>query len=274
MHTILFRTVLECLLPLLLATAAVAGDTPRLRFATTTSVQDSGLLPFLLPRFEERYRCRVHVIAVGTGQALRLASSGDVDLVLVHAPDAELEFVKQGYGINRKTLMVNDFVILGPPADPARIRGMKSASEALAAIAGRGAVFVSRGDDSGTHHKERAIWKKAGITPSGPRYLEIGQGMGAALTMAGEKGAYTISDRATYLGRRERRKLEVLSEGDPDLLNHYSAIQVNPARFPTVNAPLARELVHWLCSPEGQKLIGDFRPDGHALFQPVCEPGK
>jgi tungstate transport system substrate-binding protein len=274
MRTILFRTILICLLPLLQATGAVAGDTPRLRFATTTSVQDSGLLPFLLPRFEERCGCRVHVIAVGTGQALRLASSGDVDLVLVHAPEAELEFVKQGYGVNRKTLMVNDFVILGPAADPARIRGAKSASEALAAIARRGAVFISRGDDSGTHRKERAIWKKAGITPSGPWYLEIGQGMGAALTMAGEKGAYTISDRATYLGRRDRLKLEVLSEGDPNLLNHYSAIQVNPARFPTVNAPLALELVEWLCSPEGQKRIGDFRAGGHALFRPVCEPEK
>jgi tungstate transport system substrate-binding protein len=274
MRTIILRTILICLLPLLRAAGAGAADTPRLRFATTTSVQDSGLLPYLLPRFEERCRCRVHVIAVGTGQALRLASSGDVDLVLVHAPEAELEFVKQGHGVNRKTLMVNDFVILGPPADPARIRGVKSASGALAAIARRGAAFISRGDDSGTHRKELALWKKAGITPSGPWYLEIGQGMGAALTMAGEKGSYTISDRATWLGRRDRLKLEVLSEGDPDLLNHYSVIQVNPARFPTVNAPLALELVDWLCSPEGQKLIGDFRAGGHALFRPVCGPGK
>lgn len=274
MRTIILRTILICLLPLLRAAGAGAADTPRLRFATTTSVQDSGLLPYLLPRFEERCRCRVHVIAVGTGQALRLASSGDVDLVLVHAPEAELEFVKQGHGVNRKTLMVNDFVILGPPADPARIRGVKSASEALAAIARRRAAFISRGDDSGTHRKELALWKKAGITPSGPWYLEIGQGMGAALTMAGEKGSYTISDRATWLGRRDRLKLEVLSEGDPDLLNHYSVIQVNPARFPTVNAPLALELVDWLCSPEGQKLIGDFRAGGHALFRPVCGPGK
>lgn len=274
MHTVLLRTALGCLLLLLPAVAADAADTPRLRFATTTSVQDSGLLPFLLPRFEERCRCKVDVIAVGTGQALKLAANGDVDLVLVHAPEAELEFVKQGYGINRKTLMVNDFVILGPPADPARVRGEKSASAALAAIARRGATFVSRGDDSGTHLKERAIWKQAGIAPRGSWYLEIGQGMGATLTMAAEKGAYTLSDRATWLGRRDRLKLQVLSEGDPGLLNHYSAIQVNPARFPAVKARLALQLVNWLCSPEGQKRIGDFRSGGHALFTPACGPGE
>ncbi|MDI9613545.1 MAG: substrate-binding domain-containing protein, partial [Acidobacteriota bacterium] len=157
MHTIL-KTALGFFLLLL---PAAAADTPRLRFATTTSVQDSGLLPFLLPRFEELCRCKVDVIAVGTGQALKLAEGGDVDLVLVHAPEAELEFVNRGYGVNRKTLMVNDFVILGPPADPARIRGEKSAAAALAAIARRGATFISRGDDSGTHRKEKAIWKQA-----------------------------------------------------------------------------------------------------------------
>lgn len=270
MHTIL-KTALGFFLLLL---PAAAADTPRLRFATTTSVQDSGLLPFLLPRFEELCRCKVDVIAVGTGQALKLAEGGDVDLVLVHAPEAELEFVNRGYGVNRKTLMVNDFVILGPPADPARIRGEKSAAAALAAIARRGATFISRGDDSGTHRKEKAIWKQAEITPRGAWYLEIGQGMGATLTMAGEKGAYTLSDRATWLGRRDQLKLQVLSEGDPDLLNYYSAILVNPARVPAVKDRLALQLINWLCSSEGQKRIGDFRSGGHALFKPVCVPDE
>jgi len=246
----------------------------RLRLATTTSVQDSGLMPNLLPHFEKLCACKVDVIAVGSGQALRLASNGDVDMVVVHDPASEERFVRDGFGINRRTFMLNDFVILGPAADPARIRGMKDAARAFANIEKAKATFIARGDNSGTDQKEKALWGKAGIKPAGAWYLEVGQGMGAVLTMADEKQAYTISDRATYLARMSRLKLEVLVEGDPELVNYYSAILVNPARFKSVNTNLSRQLLDWLCSPGAQKLIGDYSVDGHKLFMPACMSGK
>lgn len=246
----------------------------RLRLATTTSVQDSGLMPYLLPHFEKKCNCRVDVIAVGTGQALKLAANGDVDMVIVHAPELEKEFVADGYGINRKTFMVNDFVILGPPSDPAGIRGMTDAAEALEQIRKRGALFISRGDGSGTHTKEKSLWGKTGAGPEGSRYLEIGQGMGAVLTMADEKNAYTLSDRGTFLARTRQLKLQVVVEGDPDLLNFYSAIQLNPARYPEVKSDLSKQLTDWLCSPEGQKLIGEYTAGGHRLFKPACDSRK
>jgi tungstate transport system substrate-binding protein len=251
----------------ILTGSTLAHGQERLRMATTTSVQDSGLLPFLLPHFEEKCGCKVDVIAVGTGQALKIASNGDVDMVLVHDPASEKKFVADGFGINRKTFMVNDFVIVGSPSDPARIRGMKDASEALSRIDKSRVLFISRGDASGTYQKEQALWAKAGIKPAGSWYLEVGQGMGAVLTMADEKEAYTLSDRATYLARVHNLRLQVLVEGDPDLLNYYSAIQVNPARFSSINSALARRLVDWLCSSEGQDLIGSYRAGGHQLFK-------
>jgi tungstate transport system substrate-binding protein len=254
----------------LLGLVVAAPGQERLRMATTTSVQDSGLLPYLLPNFEKQCGCKVDIIPVGSGQALRLASNGDVDMILVHDPQSEEQFVKDGFGINRKTFMVNDFVILGPSSDPARIRGMKSAAQALSKIKNSGSLFISRGDSSGTHQKEKSLWKKAGINPSGSWYLEIGQGMGAALTIADEKKAYTISDRATYLQRFERLKLQALVEGDPELLNYYSAIQINPSRFPTAKAALSKKLIEWFCLPEAQKLIGDYRINGRQLFKPTC----
>jgi tungstate transport system substrate-binding protein len=246
----------------------------RLRMATTTSVQDSGLMTYLLPNFEGSCQCKVDVIAVGTGQALKLASSGDVDLVVVHDPQSELRFVGEGYGINRRTFMVNDFVILGPPADPAGIRGLADAVQALARISKAGATFISRGDESGTHQREKALWQQTGIKPAGPWYLEIGQGMGAALTMASEKQAYTLSDRATYLARMKQLGIVVLVEGDTGLLNYYSVIQVYPARFRQAKSRLARRLSDWFCSPEGQKLIGAYSVGGHRLFTPNCGTGK
>jgi tungstate transport system substrate-binding protein len=246
----------------------------RLRLATTTSVQDSGLMPYLLPHFEKKCGCKVDVIAVGTGQALKLASNGDVDMVLVHAPDLEEKFIKDGYGINRKTFMVNDFVIIGPESDPAGIKGMADAAGALAKIRDTESLFISRGDNSGTNQKEKSLWAKAGIKPSGSWYLEIGQGMGAVLTMAGEKNAYTICDRGTYLSRSRQLKLQVLSEGDPGLLNYYSAIQVNPARYPETKTDLSRQLTDWLCSPEGQKLIGEYVVGGNQLFKPSYDSRK
>jgi tungstate transport system substrate-binding protein len=245
-----------------------------LQLATTTSVQDSGLLEYLLPHFEKKYDCKINVIAVGTGQALKLASNGDVDMVLVHAPDLERKFVDDGFGMNRKTFMVNDFVILGPASDPAGIRGWTDAAKALAEIRNKGALFISRGDNSGTHQKEKSLWALTGIEPSGAWYLEIGQGMGAVLTMASEKGAYTLSDRGTYLARAGQLRLEVLVEGDPNLLNYYSAIQVNPERYPKVKVDLSRRLTDWLCSPEGQKLIGEYIVNGHQLFKPSYDSGK
>jgi tungstate transport system substrate-binding protein len=246
----------------------------RLRVATTTSVQDTGLMPYLLPDFEKKHGCKVDLIAVGSGQALKLASNGDVDMVFVHDPDAESRFVNSGSGINRTTFMLNDFVILGPASDPARIRGMKDAARAFAKIQQSGSVFVSRGDQSGTNQKEKVIWQKAGIKPSGSWYLEIGQGMGAVLTMAEEKQGYTLSDRSTYLARMNQLKLQVLAEGDPDLINYYSAISVNPAKFPSVKTELSHQLIDWLCSKETQKHIGEFAVGGHTLFQPACKTGK
>jgi len=242
----------------------------RLRLATTTSVQDTGLLPHLLSHFERRWGCKVDVIAVGTGQALKIASSGDVDMVLVHDPVSEQKFLDDGFGINRKTFMVNDFVILGPSSDPARIRNMKDAARAFSAIQHSGAFFISRGDGSGTNQKERSLWKKSGANPQGSWYLETGQAMGAVLTMANEKEAYTLSDRASYLARGNSLHLQVLVEGDPDLINTYSAIQVNPRHLPSINAVLAEKLVAWLCSPEGQRLIGSYRVNEHQLFRPAC----
>ena len=246
----------------------------RLRLATTTSVQDSGLMPYLLPHFEKKCGCRVDVIAVGTGQALKLASNGDVDMVLVHAPDLEKKFMDDGYGINRKTFMVNDFVIIGPESDPAGIRGTTDAAGALMKIRSAGELFISRGDNSGTYQKEKSLWEKTGVEPSGSWYLEIGQGMGAVLTMADEKNAYTLCDRGTYLSRSRQLKLRILSEGDPSLLNYYSAIQVNPERYPQVKSELSRQLTDWLCTPEGQKLIGEYTSGGHRLFKPLYDSRK
>jgi tungstate transport system substrate-binding protein len=251
-----------------------AGAQERLRLATTTSVQDTGLMPYLLQLFEKRCSCKVDVIAVGSGQALKLAMNGDVDMVIVHDPAAERKFVEDGWGINHKTFMMNDFVILGPASDPARIKGIKSASDAFASIQKTNSLFISRGDDSGTHKRELDLWQRARVKPGPPWHLEIGQGMGAVLTMANEKQAYTICDRATFRTRGDQTNLKVLVEGDPDLLNYYSAMQVNPARFPSAKSILSGQMIGWLCSPEGQKRIGAYNVKGHRLFKPTCDSGK
>ncbi len=257
-------------LVLIIGFVSFAHSQERLRLATTTSVQDSGLMPYLLPAFEKKCRCKVDAIAVGSGQALKLASNGDVDMVIVHEPSAEKKFLDDGWGINHRTFMMNDFVILGPSSDPARILGLKSAAQSLSKVRQTNSLFISRGDDSGTHKREMDLWRKAGVTPSGPWRLEIGQGMGAVLTMASEKQAYTICDRATYLSRGDQLNLKVLVEGDPDLINYYSAMQVNPARLPSVRKELSAQLIDWLCSSEGQKLIGAYVVNGHRLFTPTC----
>ncbi len=251
---------------------AMAGcqQRPRIRLATTTSTESSGLLDALLPPFTEKCGIEVDVIAVGTGKAIKLAENGDVDLILVHAPAAEIEFVEAGFGIGRRGVMHNEFTILGPSADPAGIRGMKDAPAALARIADSASAFVSRGDDSGTHMKERSLWKDAGVEPSGGWYLEAGQGMGAVLVMAHEKRGYTISDRGTYLALRFKGTidLDVLVEGDERLMNPYGIIAVNPARHPHVRHGGAMKLIEWVTSLEGQEIIGEFRLGGERLFHP------
>lgn len=243
---------------------------PRLVLATTTSTQDCGLLDYLLPDFEAQYGVKVDVIAVGSGQALALGRDGNADVLLVHSPDDEAQFMANGHGTRRETVMYNDFVILGPQADPAGIKGL-SAVKAFAQIAQARVTFISRGDQSGTHSKEKAIWKAAGIEPSGDWYVSAGQGMGAVLTMAEEQQAYTLSDRATYLTRTSGRiSLQMLVEGDPFLLNPYSVIAVNPAQSARINATLAEQFVDWLISPPTQEKIARFGTDKFAipLFYP------
>ncbi len=250
------------------------GATSIVRLATTTSTENSGLLETLLPPFEKRSGHQVHVIAVGTGKALRLAREGDVDLVLVHARAAEDKLVADGYGVNRRDVMYNDFVIIGPNSDPARIRGLRDAVAALTRIATAASPFISRGDESGTHKKEKALWQQAEIVPAGRWYREAGQGMGRVLLMAGELDAYTLTDRGTWLAYRERSPLEVLAEGDERLFNPYGVIATNPGKYPEVNHDGAMRLIDWITSVEGQAIIRDFRIGGQPLFIPMAVPAR
>jgi len=245
----------------------------KLVLATTTSTYDSGLLDYLLPDFEAQYNAEVEIIALGTGQAIKTAETGDADLILVHARAKEDQFVVEGYGVNRRDVMYNDFVILGPKDDPAGIRGMTDAAAALAKIAEARAPFASRGDESGTHTKEKTIWQKAGLEPGGDWYLSLGQGMGETLTFANEKGAYTLADRGTYLARKEGLELPILVEGDPILLNPYGVIAVNTEKWPHVQYELAMQFIEWLTSVETQERIGQFgvQKFGQPLFYPDSE---
>ena len=244
----------------------------RIRMATTTSTDNSGLLEVILPPFEKMCGVVVDVIAVGTGKAIKLGESGNVDVILVHAPQAEEKFIAGGYGINRRKVMHNDFIILGPASDPSQIKEEKSVSEAFKRIAQTRSMFISRGDDSGTHKKEKDIWKKAGIMSQGTWYLEAGQGMGTVLQMAHEKMAYTLSDRGTYLAYRSKVGLVIISEGDPMLYNPYGVIAVNPAKHPHVNYVKAMALIGWLTSPECQRMIAKFKKGGEVLFHPDAVP--
>ncbi len=243
----------------------------RLKMSTTTSTENSGLLSVLLPPFEEAFNVKVDVIAVGTGKALELGRNGDVDVVFVHARAAEDKFVADGFGVNRRDVMYNDFIIVGPEEDSAKIKGVKTAAEALKKIAEAQASFISRGDDSGTHQKEKEIWKAAGITPEGKWYQEAGQGMGPVLTIANEKRAYTLADRGTYLAYTAKIDLKVLCEGDPMLYNPYGVIAVNPAKFSHVNYLKAMAFIGWVTSQEGQKIIQEFGKEkfGEPLFYPM-----
>ena len=232
-------------------------------------------MDYLIPVFEKSHNADVQVIAVGTGEALKLGQQGDADALLVHDRTREDTFMADGDGSLRYDVMFNDFIIVGPAADPAGIKGMSNPSEALTIIAESQSAFVSRGDDSGTHSREKALWKAAGIEPSGDWYLSAGQGMGEVLTLSDEKGAYTLSDRATYLARVETGlSLVVLVEGDPSLLNHYGVIVVNPDKHPGVNSALAQEFADWLTSIETQQLILDFHIGGKSVFTPESEAWK
>lgn len=258
------------LLVFIMTNPGLAQD--RLKMSTTTSTENSGLLNILLPPFEEAFHVKVDVIAVGTGKALTLGANGDVDIVFVHARPAEDKFVADGNGVNRRDVMYNDFVLLGPEPDPAGIKMATSAAEAFRKIAQAKVEFISRGDDSGTHKKEKRIWQEAGMTPQGTWYQEAGQGMGAVLTMANDKQAYTMSDRGTYLAFSEKSDLNVLYEADPILYNPYGIIAVNPAKFPHVNYTKAMALIGWVTSREGQKIIREFGKEkfGKPLFYPMA----
>jgi tungstate transport system substrate-binding protein len=237
-----------------------------LRLATTTSTENSGLLAVLIPPFEKANDCQVDVIAVGTGKAIKLGQTGDVDVLLVHARKLEDKFVAEGYGVDRRDVMYNDFVILGPAADPAGIAGMKDAAAAMTKIAAAKATFVSRGDQSGTNVKEKELWADAGIKPAGAWYLEAGQGMGEVLTMADQRQGYTLSDRATFLAYKGKIDLKVLTEGDKRLFNPYGVIAVNPAKYPHTKFQLAEKFIDYLVSPEGQGVIEGYHRSGAQLF--------
>jgi tungstate transport system substrate-binding protein len=239
--------------------------------ATTTSTQDTGLLDELVPIFEDESGYNVKVIAVGSGQALAMGERGDADVLLVHAPSSEVALVDSGAAINRQLVMHNDFIIVGPENDPAGVKGMTSAVDALTAIYNKGATFVSRGDDSGTNKAELALWKKANLDPAGQSWYEqSGQGMGATLTIANQTDAYTLADRGTYLAQKENLELAVLVEGDPALFNIYHVMQVNPEKFDLVNGPGGEAFVEFMVSDATQAIIKNFGVDkfGQPLFIP------
>jgi tungstate transport system substrate-binding protein len=266
-HTSLSGYRLATVLLLLLSCLSSAVEARDLRLATTTSTDNSGLLRAILPQFELQRGVRVQVVSVGTGKALKLAENGDVDVVLVHDRAAEDAFVAVGHGIERRDVMYNDFVVVGPRSDPAAVRGSRDVLQAFRRIAGGRARFVSRGDDSGTERRETGYWQQLGIVAKGaPWHVSTGLGMGEVLTMAGEMQAYTLSDRATYATYKGRTGLEILVQGDPRMLNPYGIIAVNPRKYPDINFSAAMGLIDWLTSSPGRAAISAFRPNGEQLF--------
>ena len=262
--------ILVILLALLVASSSFAET--RIRCASTTSTQNSGLFDYILPIFEEKTGIKVDVVAVGTGAAIEIGKRGDADVVLVHAKEQELKAVEEGYFVNRHDVMYNDFVIIGHSNDPLKLKGMKSANDAFKKIAEKSALFVSRGDKSGTHTKELSIWKKTGIEPKGQKwYLEVGQGMEKTQRIANEKRAYTLTDRGTWLATKGKDKLEmiIVLEGDTALFNQYGVMAVNAAKHKHVKYKEAMEFINWLISKEGQRVIASFKDKkGNQLFIP------
>lgn len=260
-----FVLSLVVLLGVILSVVGLAQTQSDLVLATTTSTRDSGLLDQLLPVFEEKTGIKVKVIAVGTGQAIKMGELGDCDLILVHARAAEDQFVADGYGVNRRDVMYNDFILVGPATDPARVKGL-TIKEALTSIAQGKGVFISRGDDSGTHKKELELWQNANIKPKGRWYKAVGKGMGDTLIMTDELGAYTLTDRGTYASMKGRLKLQALVYGDVALFNPYGVIAVNPQRHAGVNYQGAMDLIAFLTSAEAKKIINEYKVNGEQLF--------
>jgi tungstate transport system substrate-binding protein len=254
-----------------MAWSPVQAQQKSIILATTTSTQDSGLLDVLIPIFEKKTGYFVKTIAVGSGQAMAMGRKGEADVLLVHSPAAEKKFVAEGYGVNRRIVMHNDFVVVGPAKDPAKIKGTKTAVEAFKKIALAGSLFLSRGDKSGTHSKELAIWKASGINPEGQKwYQQTGLGMGQTLNVTSEKRGYTLTDRGTYLALKKNLDLDILVEGDAILLNVYHVIEVNPAKWPKVNVPGAKAFADFMVSKEAQDIIRTFGVEkfGSPLFFP------
>ncbi len=268
------RVLMLTLLLVLLRAAPALADERTLVLASTTSVDNSGLLAHILPVFTRETGIAVRVLALGTGQALEVAARGDADLVLVHDPEAEAHFIAAGHGIARREIAWNDFIIVGPQADPAHIAGSADAVRAFKAIAAAQAPFVSRGDKSGTDAMEKRLWQSVGLDPraAGAWYKEIGGGMGAALNIAAAMGACTLSDRGTWLSFGNRGSLTILVQGDPRLVNRYDVIQLDPKRHPSARHDLARQLADWLVSPAGQAAIAGYAIGGEQLFHPEADP--
>ncbi|WP_082493752.1 substrate-binding domain-containing protein [Massilia sp. Leaf139] len=265
------------LLGFLLAAAASAAPAlaqQAIRLSTTTSTENSGLLQYLLPKFEAKANAKVKVISVGTGKALELAKNGDVDVTLVHARASEDQFVAEGHGVNRRDVMYNDFIIAGPESDPAGIKGSKDVLAAMKKIAASGAKFISRGDNSGTDQMEKAYWKQVGSQPQGGAYVSAGLGMGEVLNMAAELRGYTLTDRATYIAYRAKTGLQIAVEGDPKMFNPYGIIAVNPQKSKDVNYKGAMQLIEWITSSEGQQLIAAFKVDGRQVFFPSASTAR
>lgn len=250
---------------------AASAQQQIVRLSTTTSTESSGLLKHLLPAFEARTGSKVHVISVGTGKALQLARNGDVDATLVHARASEDKFVAEGHGVNRRSVMYNDFLLVGPSSDPAGIMGGKDVLKAMKQIVDKKAKFISRGDNSGTDQMEKVYWKDVGAQPQGSAYVSAGLGMGEVLTMAGELQAYTLTDRASYNTYRARTGLDIAVQGDPKMFNPYGIIAVNPAKHPHVNYQGAMQLIAWITSDEGQNLIASFSAGGEPVFFPAAK---
>jgi len=261
-----------CLLAVLLLPQLATAQVTALRLSTTTSTENSGLLARLLPPFEQRFNIAVDVIAVGSGAALKLADNGDVDVTISHAPELEAAFLASGKGVNPRSFMYNHFVIVGPPEDPAGLASLPNLGAGLQRLAASEAAFVSRGDESGTHIKERQLWQASGLQPKGRWYRSAGQGMGQVLVMASEMNAYTLTDRGTFLTMQHKLTSKIVLAGDPPVHNPYTIMAVNPARHAGARYLEAMQLIAWVTSREGQQIIRDFRVAGEPVFIPTAIP--
>lgn len=251
--------------------AAQEKEPVKVILSTTTSTYETGLLDYMLAPFEKENNCKVHCLSLGTGKAIQVAKDGNADIILVHARAAEDQFVAEGWGVNRQDVMYNDFLFMGPKEDPAGIRGMKSATEVLKKIADTKQPFISRGDESGTHKKEKGFWKKLNMSPESAKdswYMEAGQGMAATLKIADEKNGYVMLDRATYNFQKDKTRLVLLMDGDDLLLNPYGIIAVNPEKYPSVKYDLAMKMIEYFTSERGQKMIADYKINGEQLYFP------